>query len=108
MRNEHEKNLDQILEGNFNELNDSEDTGIEDTGYEALSEPEPETEIKPLPTWFPFSVLYPNQPIFQHQATMPQGHQPNYFHQSIYQKHIYFWTLKNLHLFDFICIRVNL
>ena len=90
IRIEHEKNLDQILEENLNQLNESEDTGIEDTGFEALSEPEPEIEIKPLPTWFPFSVLYPNQPIFQHHATFPQEHQPNYFHQSIYQKYMNF------------------
>ena len=84
MRIEHEKNLDQILEENLNQLNESEDTGIEDTGFEALSESEPEIEIKPLPTWFPFSVLYPNQPIFQHQARFPEGYQPNYFYQSNY------------------------
>ena len=90
VRIEHEKNLDQILEENLNQLNESEDTGIDDTGFEALSEPEQEIEIKPLPTWFPFSVLYPNQPIFPHQPTFPQGYQPNYFHQSIYQKYIPF------------------
>ena len=90
MRIEHEKNLDQILEENLNELNESEDTGIEDTGYEALSEPEPEIEIKPLPTWFPFSILYPNQPIFQHQTTFPHGYQPSNFPQSMYQKYNHF------------------
>ena len=90
VRIEHEKNLDQILEENLNQLNESEDTGIDDTGFEALSEPEQEIEIKPLPTWFPFSVLYPNQPIFPHQPTFPQGYQPNYFHQSIYQKYTHF------------------
>ena len=90
MRIEHEKNLDQILEENLNELNESEDTGIEDTGYEALSEPEPEIEIKPLPTWFPFSVLYPNQPIYQHQTTFPHGYQPSNFPQSMYQKYNHF------------------
>ena len=90
IRIEHEKNLDQILEENLNQLNESEDTGIDDTGFEALYEPEQEIEIKPLPTWFPFSVLYPNQPIFPHQPVFPQGYQPNYFHQSIYQKYIHF------------------
>ena len=88
IRIEHEKILDQILEENLNQLNESEDTGIEDNGFEALSEPEPEIEIKPLPTWFPFSVLYPNQPICPEQPT--QGYQPNYFHQSMYQKYIHF------------------
>ena len=63
----HEKDLDEILEDNLNQLNESEDTGIEDTGqagFEVLSEPEPEIEIRPLPSWFPFSVLYPNQPDY--------------------------------------------
>ena len=80
----------QILEENLNELNESEDTGIEDTGYEALSEPEPEIEIKPLPTWFPFSVLYPNKPIFPFQPSISQGYQPNYFPQSNYRKYFHF------------------
>ena len=90
IRIEHEKNLDQILEENLNQLNESEDTGIEDNGFEALSEPEPEIEIKPLPPWFPFSVLYPNQPIFPHQPAFSQGCQPNYFHPSMYQNYIHF------------------
>ena len=90
MRIEHEKNLDQILENNLNQLNESEDTGIEDTGFEALSEPEAEVEIKPLPTWFPFSVLYPNKPIFPFQPSISQGYQPNYFSQSNYQKYFHF------------------
>ena len=90
MRIEHEKNLDQILEDNLNQLNESEDTGIEDIGFEALSEPEAEVEIKPLPTWFPFSVLYPNKPIFPFQPSISQGYQPNYFPQSNYQKYFHF------------------
>ena len=90
MRIEHQKNLDQILEQNLNQLNESEDTGIEDIGYEALSEPETEIEIKPFPTWFPFSVLYPNQPIFQHQTTFTHGYQPNYWYESINRKYTHF------------------
>ena len=77
---EHEKNLDQILENNLNHLNESKDTGIEDGGFEILSEPEPEIEIKPLPNWFPFSVLYPNQPLFSNPSSYNltyQGYYPS-------------------------------
>ena len=87
---EHEKNLDQILEENLNQLNESEDTGIEDTCFEALSESEPEIEIKPLPTWFPFSIMYPNQPVFPYQPRFPHGYQPNYFAKSIDKKYFHF------------------
>ena len=84
---EHEKNLDQILENNLNHLDESKDTGIEDAGFEILSEPEQEIEIKPLPSWFPFSVLYPNQPLFPNQSNF---HFTPYYqgYPSIYQKYI--------------------
>ena len=92
----HEKDLDQILEDNLNHLNESEDTGIEDTGpaedtgFEILSEPEPEIEIRPLPNWFPFSVLYPNQPIIpNHQSLHFNRTNPAYY-TSIYQNYFPF------------------
>ena len=92
---EHEKNLDQILENNINELGDSNDTGIEDAGFEMLSEPEPEIEIKPLPNWFPFSVLYPNQYLYtsqpSYQLNPNLGDYPNQSYcPSIYQKYMPF------------------
>ena len=92
---EHEKDLDQILENNVNELDASNDTGTEDAGFEMLSEPEPEIEIKPLPNWFPFSVLYPNQSLYpsqpSYQLNMNLGYYPNQgYCPSIYQKYMPF------------------
>ena len=61
---ENGENLDDIFDNNLKQLNESEDTGIETDSFECLSEKEKEIEIKPLPNWFPFSALYPNQPIY--------------------------------------------
>ena len=58
------ENLDDILHNNLKKLDESEDTGIETDSFECLSEQDKEIEIKPLPNWFPFSALYPNQPIY--------------------------------------------
>ena len=51
-------------ENNLQELNESDDTGNETDSFERVSEEGKEVEIKPHPRWFPFSALYPNQPIY--------------------------------------------
>ena len=89
----HEKDLDRILEDNLNQLNESEDTRIEDTepaAFEVLSEPEPEIEIRPLPNWFPFSVLYPNQSVIPDQQSYYFNPSKPSYYTSIYQNYFPF------------------
>ena len=59
-----DENLDAIFEKNLQELDESKDTGSETDSFERVSEQYKEAEIKPHPSWFPFSALHPNQPIY--------------------------------------------
>ena len=61
---QNDENLDAIFENNLQKLDKSNDTGDETDSFECVSEQCKEAENRPQPSWFPFSALYPSQPVY--------------------------------------------
>ena len=61
---QNDENLDAIFENNLQKLDESNGTGNETDSFECVAEQCKEAENRPQPSWFPFSALYPSQPVY--------------------------------------------
>ena len=61
---QNDENSDAIFENNLQKMDESNDTGNETDSFECVSEQCKEAENRPQPSWFPFSALYPSQPVY--------------------------------------------
>ena len=61
---QNDQKLDAIFENNLQKVDESNDTGNETDSFECVAEQCKEAENRPQPSWFPFSALYPSQPVY--------------------------------------------